>query len=156
LPSAETAARRGRNKRPKTDRADARHLRELLMVDRMPESWIPPEQNLGAAVSAAGRVRAGALPAGRYATLLHVGPYNSTKEPDLASARAKLLRWAEQQDIELERSRTDRGTRLRALRRTLRHGPVPRARLVGAGVPDGRGLIIMPRVDFRLGCSTHG
>jgi transposase len=39
---AETAARRGRKKRPKTDRADARHLRELLMVDRLPESWIPP------------------------------------------------------------------------------------------------------------------
>src|SRR5688500_10778245 len=28
---AETAARRGNNKRPKSDRADARHLRELLM-----------------------------------------------------------------------------------------------------------------------------
>jgi hypothetical protein len=33
--SAETAARRGRKKCPKTDRADARHLRELLMVDRL-------------------------------------------------------------------------------------------------------------------------
>src|SRR5919109_1158952 len=43
---AETAARRGRKKRPKTDRADARHLRELLMVDRLPESWIPPEHIL--------------------------------------------------------------------------------------------------------------
>jgi Transposase len=43
---AETAARRGRKKRPKTDRADARHLRELVMVDRLPESWIPPEHIL--------------------------------------------------------------------------------------------------------------
>ena len=43
---AETAARRGRKKRPKTDRADARHLRELLMVDRLPESWIPPDHIL--------------------------------------------------------------------------------------------------------------
>jgi transposase len=43
---AETAARRGRKKRPKTDRADARHLRELLMVDRLPQSWIPPDQIL--------------------------------------------------------------------------------------------------------------
>ena len=33
---AETAARRGNKKRPKTDRADARHLRELLMVGRLP------------------------------------------------------------------------------------------------------------------------
>lgn len=39
---AETAARRGKKKRPKNDRADARHLRELLMVGRLPESWIPP------------------------------------------------------------------------------------------------------------------
>ena len=40
---AETSARRGNKKRAKSDRADARHLRELLMSDRLPESWIPPE-----------------------------------------------------------------------------------------------------------------
>src|SRR5215213_1004754 len=39
---AETAARRGTKKRAKSDRADARHLRELLMVGRLPESWIAP------------------------------------------------------------------------------------------------------------------
>src|SRR3954465_73301 len=39
---AETAARRGAKKRAQSDRADARHLRELLMVGRLPESWIPP------------------------------------------------------------------------------------------------------------------
>jgi transposase len=43
---AETAARRGTKKRPKSDRADARHLRELLMIGRLPESWIPPEHIL--------------------------------------------------------------------------------------------------------------
>jgi transposase len=43
---AETAARRGTNKRAKSDRADARHLRELLMVGRLPESWISPEHLL--------------------------------------------------------------------------------------------------------------
>src|SRR6266508_6774461 len=43
---AETAARRGTKKRAKRDRADARHLRELLMVGRLPESWIPPEHLL--------------------------------------------------------------------------------------------------------------
>ena len=37
---AETAARRGNKKRAKTDRGDARHLRELLMIGRLPESWI--------------------------------------------------------------------------------------------------------------------
>ena len=43
---AETAARRGRKKRPKTDRADARHHRELLLAGRLPESWIPPDHIL--------------------------------------------------------------------------------------------------------------
>jgi transposase len=43
---AETAARRGNKKRPKNDRADARHLRELVMIDRLPESWIPPDHIL--------------------------------------------------------------------------------------------------------------
>ncbi len=42
----ETAARKGKKKRAKTDRADARHLRELLMIKRLPESWIPPEHIL--------------------------------------------------------------------------------------------------------------
>src|SRR5215207_11582795 len=43
---AETAARRGNKKRAKNDRADARHLRELVMVGRLPESWIPPDHIL--------------------------------------------------------------------------------------------------------------
>src|SRR3954452_19669284 len=43
---AETAARRGTQKRAKSHRADARHLRELLMLGRLPESWIPPEHLL--------------------------------------------------------------------------------------------------------------
>src|SRR5215208_7086367 len=43
---AETAARRGTKQCAKSDRADARHLRELVMVGRLPESWIPPEHLL--------------------------------------------------------------------------------------------------------------
>src|SRR5215211_4875325 len=43
---AETAARRGNKKRAKNDRADARHLRELVMIGRLPESWIPPQHLL--------------------------------------------------------------------------------------------------------------
>ena len=43
---AETAGLRGPKKRAKNDRADARHLRELLMVKRLPESWIPPDHIL--------------------------------------------------------------------------------------------------------------
>jgi transposase len=41
---AETAARRGRKRRAKTDRSDARWLRELLCEDRLPEAWIPPDE----------------------------------------------------------------------------------------------------------------
>jgi transposase len=40
---AETSALRGPKKRAKTDRQDARRLRELLQAGRVPESWIPPE-----------------------------------------------------------------------------------------------------------------
>ena len=47
---AETAALRGRKSRAKTDRADARHLRQLLMDGRVPDSWIPPAHVLDARV----------------------------------------------------------------------------------------------------------
>ena len=40
------AGLRGPKKRAKGDRADARHLRELLMIKRLPESWIPPDHIL--------------------------------------------------------------------------------------------------------------
>jgi transposase len=39
---AETSARRGKKRRAKTDRADARLLCRLLAEQRLPESWIPP------------------------------------------------------------------------------------------------------------------
>jgi transposase len=39
---ADTAALRGRRRHPKTDRADSRHLRQLLIDGRLPECWIPP------------------------------------------------------------------------------------------------------------------
>ena len=41
---AEIAGLRGPKKRAKTDRADARLLRTLLVEGRFPESWIPPAQ----------------------------------------------------------------------------------------------------------------
>lgn len=40
---AETKSLQGRKKRAKTDRLDAGHLRDLLVIDRLPESWIPPD-----------------------------------------------------------------------------------------------------------------
>jgi transposase len=43
---ADTAALRGRKRRAKTDKTDARHLRTLLAEGRLPECWIPPEHIL--------------------------------------------------------------------------------------------------------------
>src|SRR5712691_2159439 len=43
---ADTATLRGRKKRAKTDRTDARLLRELLCGRRLPESWIAPSHVL--------------------------------------------------------------------------------------------------------------
>ena len=45
---AEVSAAKGPKKRPKTDEADARHLRELVQQGRVPESWIPPTEILEA------------------------------------------------------------------------------------------------------------
>ena len=39
---AETSGLKGKKRRAKTDWADARHLRELLLIGRLPESWIAP------------------------------------------------------------------------------------------------------------------
>src|SRR5918997_6990363 len=43
---ADPAAGSGPKRRAKTDRADARLLRDLLADGRLPESWIPPPQVL--------------------------------------------------------------------------------------------------------------
>jgi len=39
---ADTAALRGPKRHAKTDRADSRHVRQLLIDGRLPECWIPP------------------------------------------------------------------------------------------------------------------
>jgi transposase len=43
---ADTAAARGRKRRAKTDRADARLMRDLVAEGRLPECWIPPSHIL--------------------------------------------------------------------------------------------------------------
>src|SRR3954451_305322 len=50
---ADTAAARGPKRRAKTDRTDARLLRDLLADGRLPESWISPAQVLSDARPAA-------------------------------------------------------------------------------------------------------
>jgi effector-binding domain-containing protein len=45
-----------------------------------------------------GQVQAGVLPAGRYAALIHTGPYD-----ELMQANASLIEWAKQNGIEWDR-----------------------------------------------------
>lgn len=65
----------------------------------------PLELEVGVPVNARtdgdGRVRVDALPAGRYLTYLHVGPYRSETQPDLAAARERLTSWAEDRGLAL-------------------------------------------------------
>lgn len=57
------------------------------------------------------RVRADALPAGRYLTLMHIGPYRSETAPDLAVSRERLTSWAAEHGVVYSRE-TDRGAAL--------------------------------------------
>jgi effector-binding domain-containing protein len=57
------------------------------------------------------RVRGDSLPAGRYLTLMHVGPYRSETAPDLAVTRERLIGWAADHGIVYSRE-TDRGSTL--------------------------------------------
>jgi GyrI-like small molecule binding protein len=63
-------------------------------------------------VEAAEPVRADVLPAGRYVTFLHAGPYRSTTEPDLAAARATVHDWGEGRGIRWDGRGTERGSAL--------------------------------------------
>jgi hypothetical protein len=68
-------------------------------------------------------VLADTLPAGRYVTLLHVGPYRSRTEPDLAVARATLVRWAAERGLVYSHE-TDRGHAMACCVEHFRIGPV--------------------------------
>jgi effector-binding domain-containing protein len=70
-----------------------------------------------------GRVRADALPAGRYLTLLHIGPYTSDSMPDLGDAREELLGWARDNGI-VYGSETECGLALPCALEHFRIGPV--------------------------------
>ena len=78
---------------------------------------------VAAGATGAGQVRADVLPEGRYATLLHVGPYRSTTAPDLADARAALVSWAAEHGIVYSRE-TERGAALPCCVEHLLIGPV--------------------------------
>jgi effector-binding domain-containing protein len=59
-----------------------------------------------AAVTDGGEVRAGTLPAGRYATVTHVGPYD-----ELVGATADLLAWADREGLRWDKTGIPQGER---------------------------------------------
>src|SRR5262245_21739024 len=76
----------------------------------------PPE-------GANGRVRASALPAGRYLTAIHLGPYTSETLPDLGDARAELVQWARDNELSYGHE-TERGLRFPCALERFVVGPV--------------------------------
>ncbi len=52
------------------------------------------------------RVRPGALPAGPYLTLTHVGPYRHETLPDLAASRQRLIAFAAEEGIVYSREKS--------------------------------------------------
>jgi effector-binding domain-containing protein len=73
--------------------------------------------------AADGRVHAGVLPAGRYVTFVHVGPYRSKTAPDLGAARAALVSWMAENEI-THGGATERGSALACYVEHFRVGPV--------------------------------
>jgi effector-binding domain-containing protein len=67
-------------------------------------------------------VRADTLPAGRYATLMHIGPYRHDDVPDLGDAQAALRSWTEEQGIVTGRP-SERGSSLACCVEHYKVGP---------------------------------
>jgi len=68
------------------------------VVDMDGELELEPGVPTSPGVADDDRVRAGTLPAGRWATLLHVGPYDQ-----LVGANAELQRWVSEQGLTFDR-----------------------------------------------------
>jgi effector-binding domain-containing protein len=73
-------------------------------------------------VTVGGDVHASALPAGRYAVLVHTGPYTHATEPDLTDAQERLAAWTEAQGL-VHRHASARGWTLPCAVESFRTGP---------------------------------
>jgi len=80
-------------------------LIRYLVIDMAGELQIELGVPVAAPVTASGRIRAGALPEGRYAVLRHTGPYNG-----LVASNAALLQWAQDNGVRIDTWDTPRGT----------------------------------------------
>jgi effector-binding domain-containing protein len=74
------------------------------VIDMEREMEIEVGAPLAAAAAGNGHVRAGLLPAGRYATVVHIGHYDG-----LVEATDRLLRWGAEQGLVWDRSDDQRG-----------------------------------------------
>src|SRR3989442_207363 len=92
---AETAARRGRKRRAKTDNADCDLQLRLLLAGELPESWSPPAQATGTRF-ADGRGCSSSNDAVRHAGLdITVYQSDAKRAPGhLSHEGPELLRWA--------------------------------------------------------------
>jgi len=68
-----------------------------LVIDMAADMVVQAGVPLHERVSGDGEVEAGVLPAGRYVTAVHVGPYEALYE-----ATTELLRWAEKHDLNFD------------------------------------------------------
>src|SRR5262249_23559855 len=66
-----------------------------FVIDMAADLQIELGVPVAAPVAASGRIRPGVLPAGRYAVVRHVGPYD-----ELAASNAALLAWAGAHGVE--------------------------------------------------------
>jgi effector-binding domain-containing protein len=80
-----------------------------LVIDMAAELQIELAVPVSTDISGAERVQPGVLPAGRYATLRHTGPYDG-----LVASNAALQQWARQEGIKFDTWDTPEGTAWRA------------------------------------------
>ena len=76
-----------------------------LVIDMETELEIELAVPVGEEVEGDGRVRSDVLPAGRYVTLRHIGPFDA-----LTATNATLQQWAQQRGIALDSWDKDRGS----------------------------------------------
>jgi effector-binding domain-containing protein len=80
---------------------------EFILFRELDEGGRPLEVEVsvpvGAGTEGDGRIDTGELPAGRYLTHLHQGPYHPESGPDLLASLAELTEWAARNGIEHSR-----------------------------------------------------
>lgn len=97
-----------------------------LVIDMKHELEVEAGVPLAAPVAGDGEIRAGVLPAGRYAAVTHTGPYDG-----LVPTIADLRRWADDQGLAWDMTREGRverwGCRIESYRTDPRQEPDPAA-----------------------------